>query len=224
MAEMTSANPADMSQQQEEDAFYHEAALNAAWTGSRLMIGVVASGLGAFVFAFFYLRSLNSHGLWYPSGSLATKPSIGVGTAIMAMIVVSALAQTFGLQQIKAGRKGAWSSAAIVALVLGVVAAAVQIWQLTALPFLPGASGFASVFVGASPVFAALVLGTMIWLESLVMRARRIPEISFVEQPPTFTEAASVQRFQASLSAFTLFWNFLAVAALVLWVLFYLVH
>jgi len=57
-----------------------------------------------------------------------------------------------------------------------------------------------------------------------VMNARRIPEISFVEQPPTFVEAAEVQRFQASLSAFTLFWNFVAVAAVVLWVLFYLVH
>jgi len=56
------------------------------------------------------------------------------------------------------------------------------------------------------------------------MNARWIPEISFVEQPPTFVEAAEVQRFQASLSAFTLFWNFVAVAAVVLWVLFYLVH
>jgi hypothetical protein len=48
--------------------------------------------------------------------------------------------------------------------------------------------------------------------------------MSFVEQPPTFADAALVQRFQASQSAFTLFWNFLALAAVVLWVLFYLVH
>ena len=224
MADITSAGPVGLSQEQEEAAFYHEAALNTTWTGVRLLIGVVASGLGAFVFAFFYLRSLNSHGLWYPSGSLATKPSVGVGTAIMAMIVVSALVQAAGLQQLKAGKRGTWLMAAAVALVLGVAAAAVQIWQLTSLPFQPGASGFASVFVGASPVLALLVLSTMIWLQTLVMRARQIPEISFVEQPPTFTDAANVQRFQASLSAFTLFWNFMAVAAIVLWVLFYLVH
>ena len=37
-------------------------------------------------------------------------------------------------------------------------------------------------------------------------------------------EAAEVQRFQASLSAFTLFWNYLAVVSFILWVLFYLVH
>jgi len=227
MAEMSSAGsslPGGLSREQEEAAFYHEAALNTSWTGVRLLIGVLTSGLGAFVFAFFYLRSLNSHGLWYPSGSIATKPSVGVGTTIMVLIVVSALVQSAGLQQLKAGKRGVWLMAATVTLALGVVAAAVQIWQLTSLSFQPGASGFASVFVGASPVLAVLVLGVMIWLEILVMRARQIPEISFVEQPPTFTEAAHVQRFQASLSAFTLLWNFMAVAAVVLWVLFYLVH
>lgn len=224
MAETSSASTAGLSPEQEEAAFYHEAALNTAWTGTRLTIGIVTSGLGAFVFAFFYLRSLNSHGLWYPSGAIATKPSVGVGTTIMVLIVVSALLATAGLQQIKAGKRSTWLMAATAALVLGVAAGAVQIWQLTSLSFQPGASGFASVFVGASPVLAALVLGTMVWLEILVVRARQIPEISFVEQPPTFVEAAAVQRFQASLSAFTLFWNFMAVAAFVLWVLFYLVH
>ncbi len=62
------------------------------------------------------------------------------------------------------------------------------------------------------------------WLEIMVMNSRNITEMSFVEQPPTFVEAAEVQRFQASLSAFTLFWNYLAIVAVVLWVLFYLVH
>ena len=69
-----------------------------------------------------------------------------------------------------------------------------------------------------------LVLGSLVWLEIMVMGSRNIPAISFVEQPPTFVEAAEVQRFQASLSAFTLFWNYLAVVSFILWVLFYLVH
>jgi hypothetical protein len=61
----------------------------------------------------------------------------------------------------------------------------------------------------------------MIWLEILVAKSRRIPEISFVEQPPTYAEAFRVQRFQASLSSFTLVWNYLAVIAIMFWVLFY---
>ncbi len=222
MAETTSAASGGLTREQEEAAFYHEAALNAAWTGSRLMIGIITSGLGAFIFAFFYLRSINSYGNWYPSS--LTPPNKIEGLLIMGLVVVSAIVQSLGLTQIKAGRKQPWILAAVLALALGVAAAGLQIWQLTILPFQPGQAGFASVFVGATPVFAALVLGTMVWLEILVMSSRNIPEISFVEQPPTFAEAAEVQRFQANLSAFTLFWNFLAVAAVVLWLLFYVVH
>jgi MFS family permease len=221
MAGMASAGPA-LSREQEEDAFYHEAALNAAWTGSRLMVGIATSGLGAFIFAFFYLRSVNAHNDWYPAHFAAPKSWQGV--LIMALVVVSALVQTAGLQLIKGGKKGAWLGLAALALLLGLAAAGIQIWQLTALPFQPGFSGFASVFVGAQPVLVLLVLGTMVWLETLIVRARQIPEISFVEQPPTFTETAAVQRFQASLSGFTLFWNFLAIAAIVFWLLFYIVH
>ncbi len=222
MAETTSANPGGLSRQQEENAFYHEAALNAAWTGSRLMIGIVASGLGAFVFSFFYLRSVNSYGNWYPSS--LTPPNKYQGVVIMALVVVSAILTSIGLLQIKAGKKQIWFGLAVVGLVLGLVSCALEVWQLTDLPFQPGQAGFASVFVGTSPVLALLVLGTMIWLEILLMGSRRIPDISFVEQPPTFTEATQVQRFQASLSAFTLFWNFMALVAFVFWLLFYVVH
>lgn len=222
MAEMTAPGPAGLTAEQEELAFYHEAALNAAWTGTRLAIGVVASGLGAFVFAFFYLRSLNSYNLWYPAGFAG--PRMWQGTLIMAMIVASAALSAVGLLRLKAGEKGLWLATAVASLVLGVAAAAIQIWQLTVLPFQPGAGGYASVFTGASPVFAMLVLSTMVWLEILVVRARSIPQISFVEQPPTFEQARVVQRLQASLSGFTLFWGFMAVVAFVFWVLFYLVH
>ncbi|HYK33986.1 MAG TPA: hypothetical protein VEV63_18585 [Streptosporangiaceae bacterium] len=222
MAEITSANPGGLSRQQEENAFYHEAALNATWTGIRLMIGVVLSGLGAFIFSFFYLRSVNSHGLWYPSS--LTPPNKVQGAVIMGLVVVSAIVTSIGLTQIKAGKKQVWFGLAVIGLVLGVVSSAIEIWQLTDLPFQPGQAGFASVFVGSSPVLALLVLGTMVWLEILIMASRRMSDISFVEQPPTYSEAAEVQRFQASLSAFTLFWNFLAVTAFVFWLLLYVVH
>jgi heme/copper-type cytochrome/quinol oxidase subunit 3 len=222
MAETTPSAPAGLTRGQEEAAFYHEAALNSAWTGVRLMIGIVTSGLGAFVFAFFYLRSVNNYGLWYPKGFAG--PQAWEGAVIVIAIVVSAVAQSLGLQRLKAGKKSAWLTMGAAALGLGVIAVVFMILQLATLPFQPGDNAFASVFVGASVVFTVLVLAIVVWLEILLMSGRQIPEISFVEQPPTFAEATAVQRFQASLSAFTLFWNFLAIAAVVLWVLFYLVH
>jgi hypothetical protein len=144
----------------EEQAFYHEAALNAGWTGSRLAIGGLSFLFGAFAFAYFYLQSANSHQMWLPSST--TPPHQWYGATIMGLVVLSAIVQTAGLQQIKAGRKAPW------------------------------------------------------------MRSRSIPAISFVEQPPTYSEAFNVQRFQASLSSFTVVWNYLAVVTFIFWVLFYL--
>jgi heme/copper-type cytochrome/quinol oxidase subunit 3 len=219
MAETTA--PSAMSPAEEEAVFYHEAALNASWTGVRLALGGMSFLFGSFVFAFFYLKSLNSHHLWYPT---ASHPKAWYGVLIMLLVVVSALVQTAVLQVIKRGNKAAWQGGAVVALVLGLAAVVLSILQLLYLPFWPGASGFASVFVGFWPVYLAIAFCMMVWLEILIMRARSIPQISFVEQPPTYAEAFAVQRFQAALSAFTVAWNYLAVIAIVAWILFYLVH
>lgn len=203
----------------EEAAFYHEAALNATWTGSRLAIGGLSFMFGCFLFAYFYLASSNGHSMWLPKST--TPPREWYGVTIFALIAVSAIASTIGLQQIKAGRKGPWAQAALVALVLGLVAVALQLVELLNLPFQPGQSGFASVFVGFYPVALVSWLAAMIWLEILIMRARNIPAISFVEQPPTYAQAYEVQRFQSALSAFTLVWNYLAIVAFIFWLLFY---
>ena len=203
----------------EEAGFYHEAALGAAWTGSRLAIGGLTFLFGSFVFAYFYLRSLNSNGRWHGSGFI--QPSVAEGTIIVALIVISAIVNTLVLQRIKAGSKSAWVSGAVVALVLGLAAVAWMIIQLLYLPFWPGSSGYSSVFVGTYPVYLTVVLAMMIWLETLIMRSRSFPAISFVEQPPTYAETFEIQRFQSSLSAFTLVWNYLAIVAFIFWLLFY---
>jgi heme/copper-type cytochrome/quinol oxidase subunit 3 len=218
----TAAQPPEgLTREAEEAAFYHETTLNAAWTGARLALGGLSFGFGAFVFAFFYLRSVNSHGMWHPAGFKGPQP--WAGALIMALIVASALLQTAVLQRIKAGHKAAWQAGAAVAMALGLGAIGVQVWQLLNLPFFPGSTGFASAFAGATPVLVAVIFAAMIWLEILIAKAARIPAISFVEQPPTYAEAFRVQRFQASLSAFTVAWNYLAVIAIVFWVLFYIV-
>jgi heme/copper-type cytochrome/quinol oxidase subunit 3 len=219
MAEQTTQPPNELDRAAEEAGFYHEAALNAAWTGSRFTVGALAFLYGSFAFAYFYLRSINSSGRWKGSGYHA--PSMGYGVTIMVLVLLSAIVQYVGLQRIKAGAKSAWQAAALVALLLGVAAVVVQIIQLLNLGFQPGSSGFSTVFVDTYPVLLVGWLGAMIWLEILVMRVRPLTSISFVEQPPTYAEAFAVQRFQSSLSAFTLIWNFMAVVTLFFFLLFY---
>jgi heme/copper-type cytochrome/quinol oxidase subunit 3 len=221
MAEATTQPPAGLTRAAEEAGFYHEAGLSAVWVGTRLALGALSFGFGSFLFAYFYLRSLNSHGLWYPSR--LAHPHLWSGTLIMGLTVVSAAAATAALQRLKAGHKASWRRGAAVALVLGLGAAGTQIWDLLNLPFWPGAAGFASVFTGFYPVYLFIGLGAMAWLQTLLMRGRAIPQAAFTQQPPTYVEAFAVQRFQASLSAFTLVWNYLAAVAVVAWVLFYLI-
>ncbi len=221
MTDVTSAGSEESATRAvEEQAFYHEAALNAAWTGTRLAAGGLSFLFGAFAFSYFYLQSANSHDKWLPSST--TPPHQWYGAVIMGLVVLSALVQTLGLQRIKAGSKVRWTQAALVALVFGLAAVSLQIVELLTLPFQPGQSGFASVFVAFYPVALIIWLCAMIWLEMLFMRARSIPAISFVEQPPTYSEAFNVQRFEASLSSFTFVWNYLAVITFIFWVLFYI--
>jgi heme/copper-type cytochrome/quinol oxidase subunit 3 len=222
MTDMT-ASPVPASQEEalaaEDEGYYHESALNATWTGSRLAIGGLTFLFGSFAFAYFYLRSLDSGGRWQGSGF--THPSLWMGTTIMLLAVLSAGLHYFVLQRIKAGHKQVWQAGALVALGLGLAAVAMQVYMLTDLPFKPGSSGYSSVFVGFYPVFLVIQLAVLLWLEMLLARARYIPPLSFVEQPPTYTETYSVQRFQASLSAFSAIWSYLALMAILFWLLFY---
>ena len=106
MTDMT-ASPTPASQEvalaAEDEGYYHESALNAAWTGSRLAIGGLTFLFGAFAFAYFYLRSLNSSGRWQGSGYVP--PSLWMGTTIMLLAVLSAGVHYFVLQRIKAGQQ-----------------------------------------------------------------------------------------------------------------------
>ena len=148
-------------------------------------------------------------------------PSLWIGTTIMLLAALSAGVHYFALQRIKAGQKKTWQVGGLIALGLGLAAVAMQVYQLLDLPFPPGSSGYSSVFTGFYPVFLVIQLAALIWLEMLLARSRFIPALSFVEQPPTYTETYVVQRFQASLSAFSTVWNYLAVMAVLFWLLFY---
>jgi heme/copper-type cytochrome/quinol oxidase subunit 3 len=221
MAESAASGQPELSRVAEEAGFYHEAALNASWTGSRLAMGGLSFLFGAFVFAYFFLRSVNSGGRWHGSGY--HPPSMVMGTVIMLLVVLSAGVHYTVLQRIKAGDKRSWQIGGVVALLLGLAAVTLQLLELLFLPFWPGSSGFASVFTGFYPVLIVILLCGLIWLEIMLARSRFIPAISFVEQPPTYTEAFTVQRFQAALSAFAAIWNYLAVVTVLFWLLFYVI-
>src|SRR5260370_31422837 len=106
MTDAAAESSTEIAVQAEDEVFYHESALNAAWTGSRLAIGGLTFLFGCFVFAYFYLRSLNSNGRWQGSGFV--HPSLWIGTTIILPSLLSAGTHYLWLQRIIDGHQKIW--------------------------------------------------------------------------------------------------------------------
>jgi heme/copper-type cytochrome/quinol oxidase subunit 3 len=186
------------------------------YIAGRLLAGAATFFFLAYLFAYFYLRSLNENGMWHPAHVKADQT---YGTIVMACVVASALLATFAGRQMKAGSRG-WLPAAAGALALGLAAVVVQCVQYTAQHFGPTDGGYASVFCAWTGVYAIAVLATMYWLETQVateLRARRTPAAGH-------GDIAEADRLIApGLDAVVFFWSYLAAIGVVTWVTLYLV-
>lgn len=141
---------------------------------ARLLCGASTFFFLAFVFAYFYLRSLNQDHMWRPAH---VKPDQALGAAFIACLVLSVLAAALAGRQMKAGSRG-WLGPAIGGVALGLVAIALQCIEYTQQHFGPTDGAFASVFCAWTGFFMIAMLGTLYWLETQVateLRARRTP-------------------------------------------------
>src|SRR5579884_2187452 len=93
-------------------------------SGAHLWASATAFFFIGFLFAFFYLRSLNNGGMWRPKG---VHPSVALGTASMACMVACAVAVTLGLRDQRAGRRAEWRLKGAAALALGLAAIGLQV-------------------------------------------------------------------------------------------------
>lgn len=197
----------------EELAYEARAAENALFTASRLAIGIMAFAFAALAFAYFYLRSTNSEGLWRPHN--VTAP-VGTGTAIMALAVAAGALLVYGLQQLRAhSDELRWEVAGWTAVGSGLLALALQCWELTDLPFAPATGGYTSVFIGWTVMNLALLASGVYWAETLLARHARVRR----DVAARGTEAA---HFRANIEGCTYFWGFVAFVSVFFWIFFYL--
>jgi heme/copper-type cytochrome/quinol oxidase subunit 3 len=136
--------------------------------GARMLAAAQAFALLAFVFAYFYLRTLNSNGDWRPKH---VNPSGGIGVAIAVCLVGCALAYGYAVRRLGDGTEVGWRVASIAALVLGVGAFGLIIAQFASIRFGPTSGGYASVFVGWHAVYGLNLLLVLGWLEALVAQS-----------------------------------------------------
>ncbi len=196
-----------------------------------LLAGATSFFFVSFLFAFFYLRSLNSGGMWKPKGVDA---SVAWGTVVVACYVASALLLRLGLRDRVAERLSAWRIKGLVALLLGLAALVLQVVAWTQQGFGPADGGYASVYFGWTAFLFLFVLLTMIWLETTLATSLRYARMP-VSSTPAPGEASGdpyrkahdirdpLSLVKVELIALSFYWTYLAGIAVLTWIVLYLV-
>jgi heme/copper-type cytochrome/quinol oxidase subunit 3 len=136
--------------------------------GARIMAAAQAFALLSFVFAYLYLRTLNSNGDWRPKH---VNPSGGIGVAMLVCLVGCAALYAYGVGRLGDGSESGWRAASIAALALGLAAFVLIIVQFASISFGPTSGGYASVFVGWNAFYGVNLLLVLFWLETLVAQS-----------------------------------------------------
>ena len=176
-------------------------------SASYLLAGATAFFFIAFVFAYFYLRSLDNAGMWKPKGIDA---SVAWGTVVVACYAASAL-------------------------LVGVAGLVLQVLAWTHESFGPADGGYASVYFGWTAFLFLFVLGTLIWLEMTWATSYRYRGyVAASKEVPAGHASGDSGRsahdirdplslVRAELVGLSFYWTFLAGIAVVSWIILYLV-
>ena len=188
---------------------------------ARLLCGASTFFFLAFVFAYFYLRSLNQDHMWRPAH---VKPDQALGAVFIACVVLSVLASIVAGRQMKAGSRS-WLGPAIAGVALGLVAIALQCIEYTVQKFGPTDGAYASVFCAWTGFYMVAMLGTLYWLETQVateLRARRVPAHRTPEQSEGGDISEPDKLIAPGLDAAVFYWGFLGGIGVLTYVVLYL--
>jgi heme/copper-type cytochrome/quinol oxidase subunit 3 len=182
---------------------------------ARLLSGATTFFFLAFVFAYFYLRSLNVEHMWKPPH---IKPEQGLGAAFIVCILLSAGSAILAGRGMKSRSPG-WTTPGVASVAFGLIAVVLQCIEFTSQKFGPTNGAYASVFCTWLSFYMIAVLATMYWLETQVateLRARRNPAASD-------GDIKDADRLIApGLDAAVFYWSYLAGIGVITYVVLYL--
>jgi heme/copper-type cytochrome/quinol oxidase subunit 3 len=196
-------------------------------SAAHLLASATAFFFLAFVFAYFYLRSLNNAGLWHPKG---VDPAQTYGAVVMALTVASAVLVRLGLADHRGERRPQWRVKGAVGLALGIAALVLQVVEWTALGFGPADGGYASVFFGWTAFQLLFAVGALLWLENILatsVRYRNAAPVAPGEASgdpgrPGHDIRDPISLVRAGLEAASFYWSFLTGLGVLMWVILYL--
>jgi heme/copper-type cytochrome/quinol oxidase subunit 3 len=185
------------------------------WASGRLLAGAITFFFISFVFAYFYLRSLDLNHNWKIGHHV--NPSIGLGIGITASLVVSA-----ALMRIGARRPLQSAQLAVGTSLLGLLAVVLQVIEWTKLGFGPASGGYASVFTGWTVFYAVLALPCLYWIETQAASVWRRQREGEAWGQREGVPAGELELMGASFEACSFFWAYYVFIGVVTFVILYL--
>lgn len=182
--------------------------------GARILASATAFLFMSFLFAFLYLRAVNSAGLWRPKG---VGPVQTWGIAVLVLVILSAVVWDVARRGVTAGTESRWRTGSLVALALGVLVVVAQALEWATISFKTYQGGWAAVFWGWTAVFLLCWLGALYWMETLVAQSLRKPPAAAREG------TAGSELLRPSADSCLVFLYTLAVIEVIAYVLLYLI-
>ena len=186
----------------------------AIWVGGRLLCGSISFFFASFVFAYFYLRALNTNHNW----TIGTvHPSEGLGVAVVALYLVGAVIYRLS------ARRGELDEfiAGIIAVVFTLLAVALQFFEYTTLDFGAASGGYAAVFFGWTSIYAIVALMGVYWIEiqtASLWRIRREGRLRATSVP-----AAEALLLRTGIEAASFYWSYFVAIGVLAYILLYLI-
>ena len=190
---------------QEEPREWAFRSLNA---GAKMWCGSMAFFFASFLFAYFYLKSLDNNNSW-KIGKHVT-PSGGLGVAVLGAFLLSALFLYMATR-----RPVDAVSTGVAAILLGLTGVALQFIQYSVLGFGPASGGYASVFFGWTACYALAALWGVYWMETNVAALWRARRNDFAVVDPDL--------LKAGFSACSICWTFFVAIGAIMFIVLYLV-
>ena len=186
----------------------------ATWVGGRLLCGAISFFFASFLFAFFYLKALDTNHSW-KIGRVV--PDGGFGIAIAALFLFSAV-----IYRLAARRPASDSMAAgMIAVFMGLAAVVLQFVEYTVLDFGASQGGYAAVFFGWTATYAIAALMGLYWIEIQVARLWRVRREGEMRETEVPTSESAL--LLAGIEASSFYWAFFVAIGVLAYVLLYLV-
>jgi heme/copper-type cytochrome/quinol oxidase subunit 3 len=186
----------------------------AIWVGGRLLCGAISFFFASFVFAYFYLRALNTNHGWTIG---PVHPSGGLGVTIMALYLLGAVIYRLAARRPEVDELAAGA----IAVLFTLLAVALQFFEYTTLDFGAASGGYAAVFFGWTSAYAIVALMSVYWIEVQVaslFRVRREGQTSETEVP-TSEDAL----LRAGIEASSFYWAYFVAIGVLAYIVLYLV-